>query len=367
MGITGNKIELLRLFGIKIYLDYSWFIVFFLITFTIINWYREFPPYNIINDLIFAMLSAIFLFISVLFHELGHSLVARKFGVSVKEIDLFIFGGVAMMEDEAPSPKAEFLIAIAGPIVSLILAIFFALLYNLFPQNNDFSAFLKYLASVNFMLFAFNLIPAFPLDGGKILRSIIWKFKDIMVATKVVSITGKVFSILLIVVGAIFFLTGNFITGVWYMLIGLFLYKAAKYSYESVKINTLLSRYKVEDVMDLVQPLFPNQTIAEYMSMVYPRYKTVIYPVIGNDGKFYYISIEDIQKIPYKDWPYVPVIEIAKPIEVYVSPYDKLTKALALMNKYDMDELPVMYKNTLLGLVRRHKIEYIIQEDYRKL
>jgi len=367
MGITENKIPIANLFNIKVYLDYSWFIIFFLITFTIISWYREFPPNNIIIDLLFAMLSAIFLFVSVLFHELGHSLVAKKFGINVKEIDLFIFGGVAMMEDEAPSPKAEFLIALAGPVVSLILGVIFALLYNVFPKNNDFSAFLKYLASVNFMLFAFNLIPAFPLDGGKILRSIIWKFKDIIVATKVVSITGKAFSIFLIVIGAISFLMGNFISGVWYMLIGLFLYKAAKFSYESVKLNTLLSRYKVEDIMDLVKPLFPNQTIAEYMSMVYPRYKTIIYPVIGNDGKFYYISIEDIQRIPYKDWPYVPVSEIAKPIKIYVSPYDKLTKALMIMNEYDMDELPVMYKNTLLGLIKRNKIEYIIQEDYRKL
>jgi Zn-dependent protease len=367
MGITGNKIPILEIFGIKVYLDYSWFIIFLLITITIIGWYREYPPHFMLLDLIFAMLSAIFLFISVMLHELGHSLVAKKFGIDVKEIDLFIFGGVAIMEDESPSPKAEFLVAIAGPIVSLVLGIFFFILFTIFPKNNDFSAFLKYLTSVNFMLFAFNLVPAFPLDGGRILRAIIWKLKDILIATKIVSITGKVFSIILMILGAFYFISGNFLIGLWYIFIGIFLYKAAKYSYESTKLNTLLSRYKVEDVMDLVEPLFPNQTIAEYMSVIYPVYKTSIYPVIGNDGKFYYISLEDIQKVPFKDWPVVPVIEIAKPIEVYISPYDKLTKALMLMNRYGLDELPVIYKNTLLGMLKRHKIEYIIQEDYKKL
>jgi len=367
MGITNNKIPILNIFNIKVYLDFSWFLVFILITLTIISWYREFPPHNILVDLIFSMLSAIFLFASVLLHELGHSLMARKFGVNVKEIDLFIFGGVAMMEEEAPSPKAEFFIAIAGPLVSLVLGAIFYILYKIFPQNNDFSAFLRYLMSVNFVIFGFNLIPAFPLDGGRVLRALIWKIKDILVATKIVSLTGKIFSIILMILGAVFIINQNFIMGFWYIFIGIFLYRAAKYSYESTKLSTLLSRYKVEDIMELVEPLFPNQTIAEFMSFIYPKYKTTIYPVIGQDGKFYYISLEDIQQVPFKDWPLVPVIEIARPIEIYVSPYEKLTKALMIMNQYNLDELPVIYKNTLLGIIRRGNIEYIIQEDYKKL
>jgi len=367
MAITNTKIPLLTVFGIRIYLDISWFIIFFLIVVTVISLYKDYPPYNFIVDLLFAVLSAIFLFIFVLLHELGHSIVAKKMGIEVKEIDLFIFGGIAMIEEDAPTPKAEFLIAIAGPLVNLVLGALFLGLYLLIPKDSDLSMFLKYMYIVNFAIFTFNLVPAFPLDGGRILRALIWKFKDILVATKIVSFTGKAFAIFLMLLGVIMIINGNILNGLWYILIGIFLYTAAKNSYESIKLSTLLSRYKVEDIMEIAEPLLPNKTIAEFMSFVYPKYKTTIYPIIGNDGRFYYISVKDIQRVPFHDWPLVPVSEIARPIEVYVSPYDKLTKALILMNKYDMDELPVIYKNTLLGLVRRGRIEYIIQEDYNKL
>ena len=168
-------------------------------------------------------------------------------------------------------------------------------------------------------------------------------------------------------IGLLFLVTGNIITAFWYGFLGFYLLTVSKISYEQTKFNVILSRYRVENLMDVVRPLFPSQSVAEYMNTFYPIYKTSIYPVIGEDGKFYYISIGDIKKIPFTEWEYVPVKEIAEPLDIYVTPYDSLTKALKLMDEYNLDELPVILNNTLLGLIKRAKIEFLIQTEYSKL
>ena len=369
MPVDLRPIKLFNIFGIPIKLDKSWFIVFLLLTITLTFGYYKinYPDHNILVYLFWGVVSSIFLFISVLLHELAHSVVAKSFKIPVREIILFIFGGVAMMEDEAPSPKAEFTVAIAGPIMSFFLGITFGLLAYIYPTDDLLNGFLNYLMAINFMIAIFNLVPAFPLDGGRILRSIIWAKKNILVATKISSLSGKIFAGVLIFFGIISLFKGNFISFVWYILLGGFLYQASVESYETTKLNVILSRYKVENLIEVIKPLLPNQTILEYMNEYYPVYKTSIYPLIGDDGKFYYISIDDIRKIPFTKWEYIKVIDIAKPIKVYVEPFDKLTKAYKLMINHNLDELPVIYKQTLLGIIRRSRIEYIIQTEYMKL
>ena len=364
-----KPIKLFNIFGIPIKLDPSWFVIFILLTLTLATGYYAplYPGHNPIIYIFWGIISSIFLFISVLLHELAHSIVALKFKIPVREIILFIFGGVAMMEDEAPSPKVEFSVAIAGPIMSFLLGIIFGIFAILYPYNDLLNGFLNYLMFVNFGIGLFNLVPAFPLDGGKILRSIIWAKKDILIATKISSLTGKIFSGTLIFIGFIFLFKGSFLNFIWYLFLGLFLYQASKESYEATKLNVILSRYKVENFTEVIKPLLPHHTILDYMNEFYPVYKTSIYPLIGDDGKFYYISIEDIRKIPFTDWEYINVKEIAKPIKIYVEPFDRLTKAYILMVKHNFDELPVIYKQTILGIIRRSKIENLLEREYRKL
>ncbi len=364
-----KSIKLFNVFGIPIKLDPSWFIVFILLTFTLaLGYYKpNYPNHNMLIYIFLGITSSIFLFISVLLHELAHSVVAIRFKIPVKEIVLFIFGGVALMEDEAPSPKAEFTVAIAGPIMSFTLGILFGIIAIVYPRDDLLNGFINYLMVINFIIATFNLVPAFPLDGGRILRSIVWAKKDILFATKISSLTGKIFASFLIFLGFIYLFKGNLINFVWNVLLGSFLFQASKESYETTKINVILYRYKVENLTEVIRPLLPDQTVLEYMNEYYPIYKTSIYPLIGDDGKFYYISIEDIRKIPFTDWEFIKVKDIAKPIEVYVEPFDRLTKAYKLMMNYNLDELPVIYKQTLLGIIRRSRIEYIIQKEYIKL
>ncbi|NPA52899.1 MAG: site-2 protease family protein [Aquificae bacterium] len=363
-----KTIPLFRLFGIQINLDYSWFIVFFLITSVLALGYfpYAYPHYPFIVYWIVGAFSAVLLFLSVLLHELAHSLVALRFGLTVKEIDLFIFGGVALIEEEAPNPKVEFLIAIAGPIASFFIGSFFFLLAVLYPVDDIINGVINYLMFVNFIIALFNLVPAFPLDGGRILRAIIWAKKDLLTATKISAKTGTIFAYFLMFMGLLSLFKGNFLNGMWYGLIGLFLKQASQRSYEQTKISYILSKYKVQHFLVTVKPLLPEQTLYEVFSYYYPFYHLRIYPVIGKDGKIYVIDILKFKNLPQEQLMKIKVGDVAEPIKVYVSPFDNLTKALRLMNKYGSDELPVIYENTILGVIRRITIESVIEKELSK-
>ncbi len=363
-----KTIPLFRAFGIQINLDYSWFVIFFLITFVLAVGYfpYAYPGYPYVVYWIVGAFSAVLLFLSVLLHELAHSLVARRFGLTVKEIDLFIFGGVAMIEEEAPDPKAEFLIAAAGPIASFFIGSFFFILALIYPVDDIINGVINYLLFVNFIIALFNLVPAFPLDGGRILRAFIWAKKDILTATKISAYTGLAFSYFLIFMGLLSFFQGSFLNGVWYGLIGLFLRQASKRSYEQTKISYILSKYKVQHFLITVKPLLPEQTLYEVFNYYYPFYHLRIYPVIGPDGRIYIIDISRFRNLSTEELSKIKVKDVAQPVEVYVSPFDNLTKALRLMNKYGLDELPVIYENTILGIIRRITIESILEREFSK-
>jgi len=351
-------IPIFKVFGIQINLDYSWFIVFFLITLTLAEgFYPNFyPGHSFFVYWFVGAFSALLLFTSVLVHELGHSLVAKQFGIPVREINLFIFGGVAMIEEEAHNPKEEFLIAIAGPITSFFIGTFFLILVLLYPVDDILNGVINYLMYVNYIIAIFNLVPAFPLDGGRILRSILWHKKDLLSATKITSNLGLYFAYFLILIGVLTFISGEFISALWYIFLGLFLRQASKISFEETKFSYFLSKYKVEQLMTPIKPLLYSDTINELMSYYYPFYHINYYPVIGSDGKFYYIYVPDLEGIN-KDEKLENYLE---EIKCFVSPYDSLYKAFKVMSKCNIDELPVIYKNTLLGIIKRSSIEHII-------
>ena len=361
-----KSIPLFKIFGIQVNLDFSWFVIFFLISFTLAEYFypHYYPNHSFLVYWLVGAVSAILLFASVLLHELAHSLVALRFGIPVKEIDLFIFGGVAMIEEEAPNPKIEFLIAVAGPICSFFLSFIFFIIVLFYPQDDLFNGIVNYLMLVNFALAVFNLVPAFPLDGGRILRSIIWAKKDLLTATKISSWTGTAFAYILMLFGILSLIQGSLISAVWYGLLGLFLRNASKMSYEQTKLSLILSKFRVEQFMHTVKPVLPDETISEFMMSRYPLYRTNSFPVIGDDGRIYEVIISDIQNVPQSQWDFVRVLELSHPMEIYVSPYDTLLKALKLMNRYQIDELPVVYGNTVLGIIKRDVIEALIERYY---
>ncbi len=239
----GKKIYLFKILGFSVSIDVSWFIIAIFITWSLAK--EVFPVY--FKDLPTQMywwmgaIGAIGLFASIIFHELCHSIVARLFGLPMRGITLFIFGGVAEMSDEPPGPLAEFLMAIAGPISSVVLSAFLYVVYILggIAQWPIFvRGVIVYLAGLNLVLAIFNMVPAFPLDGGRVLRSILWGIKkDLQWATKVSSMFGRWFGMFLMAVGFIEFLNKDFFGGVWMFLIGTFVKRASEMSYQQVLIR----------------------------------------------------------------------------------------------------------------------------------
>ena len=243
----GKKIPLFNLFGFKVGIDATWFILAVLITWSLAE--GVFPHY-------FAGLSeatywwmgvagALGLFISIVFHEFCHSLVARQFGLPIKGITLFIFGGVAEMSQEPENARSEFFMAIAGPLSSVVLSGIFFLTYTAGKAVNwpgPVNDVLVYLGWLNIILAGFNMVPAFPLDGGRVLRSILWYAKgNLRWATRISSGFGAGFGLLLMILGVISFIGGNFIGGLWYFLIGIFIRSASQMSYRQLLVKNALS------------------------------------------------------------------------------------------------------------------------------
>ena len=318
--MLGKHITLFSLFGFKVRLDISWFILAVLITWSLAE--GAFPYYyqGLSTSAYWWMgvFGAIGLFASIIFHELWHSLVARKFGLSIKEITLFIFGGVANMEEEPPSPKAEFLMTIAGPLASLFLSGLFYGLYRVAQGTNwglPAAGVVGYLGWINLILALFNLIPAFPLDGGRILRSALWSWKrNLRWATRIASRIGFGFGIFLIIMGVFTIITGGFIGGMWWVLIGMFVLSASKMSYQQLLIRQALEgepvRHFVKTDPVTVPPATPIDRLVE--DYVY-KYHFKMFPVSDNHKPIGCITTRQVKEIPRNEWHQHTVGELATP------------------------------------------------------
>ncbi len=359
-----KPIKLFKLFGIEINIDYSWFIAFLLITLSLS--YGYYPSlYKGLDNyiyLIFGIFSAIMLFLSVLLHELSHSIVAIKHGIPVRDIYLFIFGGVAMIEQEPESPKTEFKIAIAGPLMSFFLAsIFFTIAY-FYPKDDIFNGFINYLFFVNLALGTFNLIPAFPLDGGRIFRAILWNKYGILKATEIASKIGTYFGIFLIISGFFILISGNFLNGVWLIFLGFFIKKASKDALLQTQISVILSKIKVENIMKTMNPLHEELSLEEFLNYYYPLIETNLYPVLTTDGNILFLDRNSMNIFQYQDINNLKLKNILKPINYYILPDEKLNKAYNFMRKNNIYEIPVKYNSAFLGILRKKDIDYLIDQ-----
>lgn len=356
----GHRITLFRVFGFAIRMDASWIIIAILVTWSLAAavFPSIYPGLPISSYWWMGLAGAVAFFGCIVIHELCHSLVANHFKLPMKGITLFIFGGVAEMGAEPQSPKVEFLMAIAGPIASIILGLIFEALRVLGanPWPTEVVGVLSYLAWINILLATFNLIPAFPLDGGRILRAALWHFKgDLVRATSIASRIGNGFGILLMLYGVWQFFAGAFIGSIWYFLIGMFLRSASKMSYEQVLLRTELAGEPVSRFMrphPITVP--PDLSVRQFVEDYVYRYDFKIYPVVGaGDDLVGCVTMQDVRSLKPEEWDGHTVAELVKPCsaENTVTPDTDAIQALAKLQHTGGTNLFVTERNHLLAIV----------------
>jgi Zn-dependent protease/CBS domain-containing protein len=357
-----SAIPLGRILGIRIGVDYSWFIIFVLLTWSLAVVYfpAEFdgwPP-----ALYWAMgaVTAVMLFVSVLLHELGHSVIAQRYGIPVRSITLFIFGGVAQIGAEPPRPKAELLIAIGGPVVSLALAALFFLAARALVPLHPLFGMARYLALINASLVAFNLIPGFPLDGGRVLRAIVWAInRNLPRATIIAATVGRVFAYVFIALGLWQIFAGNFGGGLWIAFIGWFLETAAVAQVRQVSLQRTLAGHTVAEAMSTSCPVVPatltaRQLIDEY---VLPTGRWC-FVVRQGDAVVGLLPLRRLKKLPRAAWETTTVADAMLPMDRLrpIRPDVELWNALQQMDRDGQTQVPVFDDGTLVGVLSRDDV-----------
>jgi Zn-dependent protease len=356
----GKRIKIFKLFGFEVKIDLSWVILAFLITWTLAK--GLFPYYykGFSTSIYWWMgvFGALGLFFSIIFHEMSHSLVARRFGLEMKGITLFIFGGVAEMEDEPPSAKAELAMALAGPFSSIILGlILFGI--NFLAKGSAWPspvyAVINYLAVINLILAAFNLLPAFPLDGGRVLRSILWGWKNnLKWATQIASKIGSFFGIVLIILGIYSLFRGNIIGGIWWFLIGMFLRGASQASYQQLLIRRAFEGEPISRFMNTTPvTVSPSISIEELVEKYIYKHHFKMFPVI-KDGKLVgCVTIKQIKEIPREERDRHTVQELVKSCspENTIGKDEDAMKALSLMKNSNSSRIMVVEGSKLVGVI----------------
>ncbi|MGB7573850.1 MAG: site-2 protease family protein [Thermodesulfobacteriota bacterium] len=357
----GRRIKLFKLFGFEVRIDLSWVIIAVLIVWSLAIGFFPFRYKNLSVQTYWLMgvAGAVGLFLSIIFHEIFHSLVARRFGIPMKGITLFIFGGVSEMGEEPTSAKAEFLMAIVGPLSSIAIALACYGIHILglrsgWPESVD--GVVQYLAYINGLLAVFNLLPAFPLDGGRALRAILWGlWKNLRWATRVSSAVGFGFGVLFILLGVFQFLTGNVIGGIWLFLIGMFLQNAARASYQQILIRKALEgepvrRFMKTDPVTVSPSISIRQLVEDY---VY-KYHFQMFPIVKDSDKLVgCITTRELKEIPREEWGQKTVGELATKCSPgnTIEPQADAMQALSLMARTGSGRLIVVEGNRLVGVI----------------
>jgi Zn-dependent protease/CBS domain-containing protein len=381
-GIGGLRIG--RIAGIELYVDWSVAIIFALVAFgvggaVLPRWH---PDWSMLLRWVVALGAAVALVVSILVHELSHAIVGRAYGVRIPRITLFVFGGMAHMQGEPSTPKAELLMAAVGPLTSLVLGVLSSLIgsqlavlgagqaYNpeeVFRVASPVATLLLWLGPVNIALGIFNLVPGFPLDGGRVLRAAVWwATGSLDKATRWASGSGRVVGGILMGIGALmafglmvpFFGTGLG-NGIWLLLIGWFLHSAARASYMELRLRTRLARVPVRDVMrSSLDTVTPEATIFELVREHIMRSDQTSFPVVEGDRLVGAISSLDVHAVPSDEWPRVTVRDRMRSVaEIPAVDSDaKASEALEALAGADLDQVPVTDHGRLAGFVRRQDI-----------
>ncbi len=373
-----------RIFGINIYIDWSWIFIFLLITWDLAaGVFPQFHP-EWTSAMVWGMaiIASLLFFASVLAHELAHSVVAKSQGIPVRNITLFLFGGVSNIQREPPSSMDEFVMAIVGPITSIVLGVVFLILagigasgmgsaianpLGILNQLNPLSTLLLWLGPINILLGAFNLIPGFPLDGGRVLRSILWGItNNLSRATRWASWVGQLVAWLFIIAGISmvfgmsvpFFGTG-LIGGIWLAFIGWFLHDAATQSYRQVVIEDLLEGVPVTQLMRADAPTVQsNISVSTLVHDHIMGSDERAFPVIEMDRMVGLVCVEDVRKVPRDQWETTRVSHIMTPESklIVASPREDASDALNALASREVNQLPVLQDGRLIGMLRRRDI-----------
>jgi Zn-dependent protease/CBS domain-containing protein len=352
-----------KIAGIEIWLHASWFIIFVLLTWSLArDWFATlYPGWSTTAYWATAVFASLLLFGSVLAHELAHSLVARARGLEVKNITLLIFGGVSNIEREPSRPGVEFQMALVGPLTSLVIGGLSFLLFWLSGEGNTpLAAILGYLAITNTLLGLFNLIPGFPLDGGRVLRSIVWKFSgNALRATRVATLVGQLFAYLLIFAGIWLFIGGDFFDGIWLGFIGWFLLSGAQSANTQATLEAMFKGITVGEVMNTSPAVVPaNISLQKLVEELFLPHGWRSAFVVQGDQLAGLITLSDIRYTPREQWAQTPVGFAMTPVEKLhvVSPQQSFNEVLPLMAAQNINQVPVVSNGRLVGSLSREDI-----------
>jgi Zn-dependent protease/CBS domain-containing protein len=351
-----GSLRVARVFGIPIYVHFSWILVFALIAWTLATDYfpGRYPELAATSYWARGLATSLLFFISVLLHELGHSLVAIRSGIAIESITLFIFGGVARLASEPRDGGTELRIAAAGPLVSILLAAFFAAIAYSGAFGGASGAVARYLAIVNVGVAVFNLVPAFPLDGGRLLRGALWRPLGKLRATRLAAGGGTFFAYFLILSGAISLLRGATVTGVWYVVLGWFLKEAAVSAYRQVRLDDALEGLVVADVMIRdVMTMPADLPLSEAVREYFGRTGFGAYPVVRGDAVVGLLCLRDVLQQPHEERQVTSVQAAMLPLteELIAQPDEPVTETVARLGASAAGRLVVMEDGKMVGLL----------------
>src|SRR3984893_789806 len=358
-------IRLFSVWGIPIYLHVSWFIIFALITLSLAKQFTSLHPgWTQTQHYALGIITSVLFFASVVFHELSHSFVALRYQIPVKSITLFVFGGLAGIGREPDNARQEFNIAIAGPLSSLFLAGCFWLVAHFFHGDDMVVAAAGWLWQINALLALFNLLPGFPLDGGRILRGIAWGITgNFARATQIASSAGKLLAYLMIFVGIWQALNGNWVGGLWTAFIGWFLLSAAQESFAQVAIRSTLTGVRAEDIMTSDIPTVArDMSLEEYVHEVL-RTGRRFHVVTGAGKPVGLITLHAARTAPKDEWPNTSLQAVMLPIDRIhsASPEEPALAILERMQREDINQMPVISEGRIVGMIARDTILRVLQ------
>ena len=364
-----NAFTLGRLFGIQVRLHFTWFIIFVLVTASLVD-----PDWLRLSSWVVGIATSLLFFASVLAHELAHSLVGRQYGVTIKSITLFVFGGMAHMAGEAKSSGAEFKMALAGPVCSLAIGAFFGLVWFLTVGVLPLvAAMTGWLALINVALAVFNMIPGFPLDGGRVFRAIVWRTTgNYGRSTRIATMVGRVIAYIFIFGGLsialisffsrifnLSFFEGMLFNGIWIAFIGWFLENAASASYRQEQWREAMQRFTVAEVMTtdyLVVP--PDMTVAQLVQQyIVPSGRRFF--ILADEGRLHgMVTLPNIKSLPQQKWATTTVRDIMTPADKLraVSPNQDAWTVMTQMDEASINQMPVVSENRVIGLVSRDNL-----------
>lgn len=356
-----------KIAGIRIEINISWIVIFVLLAVSLAASYlpANAPGYGAGAYWIVGVIGSLLFFASVLLHELGHSIVARARGLSVSSITLFIFGGVSNLEQEPTSAGEEFVVAVIGPVISLVLGgILLAIGAAVGASQSLAASLLLYVGGTNVLLGLFNMIPGFPLDGGRVLRSILWRATgSLRMATRWASRIGQGIAYLFILFGLLEFFTGNFLGGIWIGFIGWFLLSAAQTANRQAAMESLLRGLTVRDVMTPA-PYSVNADLSlqELVDGYMLPYGLRSVPVAEMDRFVGLVTLADVRRVPREEWGQTRVAQALIPPERLhaVAPQQKLSEVVPLMAERDVNQLPVVQDGQLAGMLSRDVVMHVL-------